>query len=106
MIIFYDHLFDKSEILQIIELSEDAPNHKGKIRQLVDDILHHGILEVILEKLHPSKHKTFLILVEERPYDPEILEYLREHIGHGVEDLITERANQLLTEIRQDLLED
>ncbi len=106
MIIFYDHFIDKTEVLNIVELSEDAPNIKGKTKQLVDDILHHGIIEVILEKLHPSKHQTLLLLIEERPYDPEILEYLHEHIGHEIEDIIAARAKELLEEIRQDLLQD
>ena len=103
-IIFYDHLIVKTEITDYIDSLEDEDNQKSKARQLVDDIIHQGVMEFILEKLHPKKHKTFLSQVEDRPYDPEIINYLKEHISPEVEAEITGHVEKLIEDIKKDLL--
>ena len=52
-ILFYDHLVDKTEALLFIDRLPEPENHKGKLKQLVDDIIHQGLIEYILQKLHP-----------------------------------------------------
>lgn len=102
--IFYDHLVFKSEIIDFIESTEEPENQKGKARQLVDDIIHQGVMEFILEKLHPKKHQTFLSQVEDRPYDPEIINYLKEHVSPEIEAEITSHVEKLIEDIKKDLL--
>ncbi len=102
-ILFYDHLITKSEIEIFLEASEEADNQKGKALQLVDDIIFQGIVSFILENLETHHHHTFLTHVHERPYDPEIISYLRDNIGPHIEDDIRTEADHLVKMILHDL---
>lgn len=101
--LFFDHLVIKTEIVEFINQSEEKENHKGKALQLIDDILYQGIINHILEKLHPEHHSTFLSQVHERPYDPELIAYLKKHIGPEIETDIQAAANKIVKQILKDL---
>ncbi|MBI1871859.1 hypothetical protein HYS10_00380 [Candidatus Collierbacteria bacterium] len=105
-IIFYDHLVNKTEVLDAIEKMDAPDNHKGKLKQLVDDIIHQGLIEFILQKLHPHHHHTFLTRVNDFPYDPEIIAYLRDHISEDIEKEIRAEADKLIHLIQKDLSTD
>jgi len=102
-ILFYDHLITKSEIESLINTGEEADNQKGKALQLIDDIIFQGIVSFLLEKLEPHHHRTFLTHVHERPYDPEIIAYLRDHVGPNIEEDLRAEADKLVKMILQDL---
>lgn len=103
-IIFYDHLFSKQDISDLINQIEEADSIRGKLHQLVDDILYQSILSLILSKLDQKKHDIFLEMVHDRPYDTEILIYLREHAHPNIEDEIKALADKLLGDITKDML--
>ena len=102
-IIFYDHLVDKTEVILLIENSNQLENHKGKMKQLVDDIIHQGLIEYILQKLHPHQHHTFLSRLENPPYDPELISYLKDHASVDIEGELQREAEKLIREIKKDL---
>ncbi|MEK7525186.1 MAG: hypothetical protein AAB548_02335 [Patescibacteria group bacterium] len=102
-ILFYDHLVDKTEVLLFIDHLPEPENHKGKLRQLVDDIIHQGLIEYILQKLHPHQHHTFLTRLEAAPYDPELLSYLKDHISPEFESELQKEAAKLISIIKKDL---
>lgn len=102
-ILFYDHLITRSEIDEYLETLEEEENQKGKALQLIDDIIFQGIINMLLESLHEHHHHTFLTVVHERPYDPEIISYLREHAGEDIEDQIKKEADRLVKMIITDL---
>lgn len=102
-ILFYDHLVDKTEVILLIEKSNQPENHKGKMKQLVDDIVHQGLVEYILQKLHPHQHHTFLSRMENVPYDPELINYLKDHTSVDIEGQLQHEAEKLLSEIKKDL---
>ncbi len=103
-IIFYDHLFSKQQVQELINKVEEAENLRHKLHQLVDDILYQGIVSMILSKLEDHKHQPFLDLLHERPYDSEIIIYLREHAHPDIEDHIKIEAEKLLGNIVKDML--
>lgn len=102
-ILFYDHLVNKTEALLLIDRMEAQENHKGKLRHLVDDIIHQGLIEFILQKLHPHQHVTFLTRLESAPYDPELLAYLHDHVSADFEKELSAEAERLIAEIKKDL---
>ena len=102
-ILFYDHLVDKTEVLLFIDHLQEPENHKGKLRQLVDDIIHQGLIEYILQKLHPHQHHTFLTRLEAAPYDPELLGYLKDHISLEFEQDLEKEAEKLVRLTQKDL---
>jgi len=102
-IIFYDHLTPRDKIIVIIKESKAPENQKGKALQLVDDILHQGLVDFILKQL-PEKHqRPFLKRLHSMPYDPEILTMLKERIADDIEDRIREEAERLINKVRQEL---
>jgi len=101
-ILFYDHLVKKEPIIILIDRSEEPDNRKFKAKQLIDDIIHHELLHFILERLEDHKHHTFLSLIEERPYDPEIIAYLQDHISPQIESEIERFADELIEKIKTD----
>ncbi|KKT35283.1 MAG: hypothetical protein UW26_C0012G0006 [Candidatus Collierbacteria bacterium GW2011_GWF1_44_12] len=103
-ILFYDHLINKEEVIILIESTDEPENHKSRAKQLVDDIIHQEIINFILDKLEEPKHKTFLYLIEERPYDPEIIIFLQEHVSPTIDRELQEFASSLIEEIKRDFL--
>lgn len=102
-ILFYDHLISKSEVVEILDSLNEEENQKGKALQLIDDIIYQSIVAHILEKLPPHHHGVFLSQVHERPYDPEILAYLKEHVGPDIEDQIRTAGTKVVKKIIKDL---
>lgn len=102
-ILFYDHLITRSEIDDYLNNLEEEENQKGKALQLIDDIIYQGIVAFVLDHLEEHHHHVFLNTVHERPYDPEILGYLKDHIGPDVEDKIRQEADKLVKMIIKDL---
>ena len=102
-IIFYDHLTPRDELIVIIKKSQAPENQKGKALQLVDDILHQGLVDFILKQLPEKHHRPFLKRLYSVPYDPEILSMLRERIADDIENRIREEAERLIKKIRQEL---
>lgn len=102
MLLFYDHLIDKTEIYLYID-NLDAPEDKKKsFKQTIDDIIHTGIVQFILEKLQPNKHRNFLNQLQQAPYDPELLTYLKNHIDDKIEEEIQKQADRLIRLIKKD----
>lgn len=101
--LFFDHLVIKTQIIELINQKSEPENQKGKALQLIDDILYQGILDHILDKLHPQHHTTFLAQVHERPYDPELIAYLKKHVGPDIEEDIRLAANKMVKQILKDL---
>ncbi len=102
-IIFYDHLTPRDKIIVIIKESKAPENQKGKALQLVDDILHQGLVDFILKQLPEKHHRPFLKRLHSMPYDPEILTMLKERIADDIEDRIKEEADRLVNKVRQEL---
>ena len=101
--LFFDHLVIKTQIIELINNKAEPENQKGRALQLIDDILYQGIINHILEKLDPHHHETFLTQVHDRPYDPEVIAYLKKHIGPDIEEDIRTAANKIVKQILQDL---
>lgn len=104
-ILFYDHLINKSEIESLVTALEEAENLRQKTLQLVDDILYQGIILMLLDKLHRSHHQTFLEMVHDRPYDPEIIIFLKERIHKDIDKDIGLEGMKLLRSTHKTLIE-
>lgn len=102
-IIFYDHLIDYSDIELHLTILKLKPKKRNKFRQIIDSIFHAGLLEFILQKLHPRHHRTFLSRLEYAPYDPKLLEYLKKHIDDQIETQLTTELHRIKQLILRDL---
>lgn len=102
-ILFYDHLISKAELIEIVDHLEEEENQKGKALQLIDDIIYQSIVAHILESLPPHKHDIFLSQVHDRPYDPEIISFLRDHAGPNIEEEIKAAGTKIVKQIIKDI---
>lgn len=103
MVLFYDHLVNKQQILIIIDNLPEPETQKYRLKHLIDDIIHQGLVEYILQRLHPHHHKTFLDNLHSTPYDPELIKYLQDKISPEFETELSKEADKLIEIIKKDL---
>jgi len=101
--LFFDHLVIKTQVIELINQKPEPENQKGKALQLVDDIIYQGIIDHLLSKLKPHHHETFLSQFHERPYDPELLSFLKKNIGPDIESEIRSAADKIVAKVLKDL---
>ena len=103
--IFYDHLVMREEIVKELDRYEIAVEERDELVQLVDETLHHHVLDVILTHLPKEKHQEFLTKFHDAPHDGKLLEYLRTETQIDIEEEIRKKAKttkkELLAEIKR-----
>ena len=101
--IFYDHLVVIDEVTTLLD-SLDTES-RNEIISLIDQTLHHHILDTILTHLPKEHHETFLERFHKAPHDPELLVFLKEYAVVDIEKAISEKAKKvkksLLSEIKK-----
>lgn len=102
--IFYDHLVVFEDIDKEIKQAAKTPEEREELWQLVDEIVHHKVLEKILDELPKKNHEEFLGMFEETPYDNSLMDYLNKKVKGNIEEIIKQEigslAFELLDEIR------
>lgn len=96
--IFYDHLVVREEIIAEIDKHQITIEEKDELVQLVDETLHHHVLDTILSALPKEKHENFLIKFHNTPFDQRLLDYLKNEIG-DIEEQIKNVAKKVKTEL-------
>lgn len=76
--IFYDHLVVREEVTVELDKYSLAREEKEELIQLVDETLHHQILNTILTHLPKEKHREFLEKFHKAPHDESLLEYIKD----------------------------
>ena len=103
--IFYDHLVLREEIIVVLDQHELSTEEREELVQLVDETLHHQVLDTILTHLPAEKHEEFLALFHQAPHDLQLLEYLKTETKIDIEGKIKETAaktkKELLGEIKR-----
>lgn len=96
--IFYDHLVVREEIIAELDKHVIAVEEREELVQLVDENLHHHVLDVILSSLPVEKHEEFLVRFHNTPFDERLLDYLKE-MDKDIEEKITEVAKKVKSEL-------
>ena len=102
-ILFYDHLVNKNDIHKQLDNLELPEDNKNKFKIMVDEILHAGIVEFLLQKLHPHHHHNFLSQLERAPYDPELLTYLKQYADDKIEEGIEKESQRIINLVLKDI---
>lgn len=100
---FYSHIVDTSSlILELgdMELSQEERKH---LLTLIDENLHHAILEKVLSELIEEDKKIFLHHLATDNHD-EVWKHLKAKITH-IEDKIDSVAHELKKELQSDIEE-
>ena len=100
--VFYDHLIFIEEITS--ELDSADPEEREELVDLIDQTLHHHVLDLILTHLPQEQHQDFVTRLHTAPHDVTIIDYLKIHIP-DIESKITTHAakikKHLLSDIRK-----
>lgn len=105
MKVFYDHLIVFDDIESEINSLADSTDERHELWHIVDDILHHRVLDFILGHLAEEHHQEYLNHFHKAPHDEILLGYLKHRLGHDFEDLLKQElgsvAVDLLAELRR-----
>ena len=97
--LFYDHLIILGDVEAHIKGIVETEEERHELWQIVDEIIHHRMLEFLLDQLDHKHHDEFLNRFHECPHDHEHINYLNEKIEGDVEDLIRNEISKLTLEI-------
>lgn len=105
--LFYDHLIHFEELNSSLNSIDLDRSQRDEFWQIIDEILHHKILEFILDNLHPYHHDHFIVMYHEMPYENSIMTYLIENVGDNfekkLENEISKFEKELLAEFNSSL---
>lgn len=102
--IFYDRFIILEEIeVELDKLSLEAPERQ-ELDQLIDEMIHHRVLDRILTHLPKQHHTEFLEHFHKAPYDEGLIDYLDDKIEKSVEEHVREEMKELKKEILEDIL--
>jgi|SRR3972149_6460613 len=101
--LFYDHLIILTEVETEIKSMAETEEERHELWQIVDEILHHRILHLFLDKLPEMHHDEFLHRFHKSPHDENLLGFLNERIEENVEELIKEEMELLTSEILREI---
>lgn len=92
--IFYDHLVGIDEITALVD---------GDLVDLIDNTMHHHILDEILTHLPVEHHKMFLERLAHAPHDPELLIFIQKITVIDIEKAIKKRAKAVKKELLKEI---
>jgi len=101
--LFFDHLLVLDEIEVFIAKNTKSTEEKEELWGIVDEIIHHKVLDVILGKLPKSLHGKFLKKFHSHPHDENIITYLQENIAENIEDLIKKEVGDLASSLLEEI---
>ena len=101
--LFYDHLIVLTQVEAEIKKTAQTTEEKEELWKLVDEIIHHRVMETVLDKLPRNHHEDFLTKFHEAPHDESLMDYLTGQIGENVEELIRREIGELAYELIEDI---
>lgn len=103
--VFYDHLIVLEEIEATISSAATTKEEKEELWKIVDELVHHRVLDSILTVLPREYHEDFMERFTQSPHDERLIIYLTEKSNKDVEKIIVEEIStlkkELLTEINK-----
>lgn len=101
--IFYDRFIILEEIeVELDNLGLEA-EERQELDQLIDEMIHHRVLDRILTHLPKKHHTEFLEQFHKAPYDEGLIDYLNEKVERSVEEHIREEMEKLKKDILEDI---
>lgn len=93
MTIFYDDLIDLGALDQELTSYVEDPAERAEIIEILDQSLHHVVMDVIFRNLPADVHELWLVQFTEDPSRVEHLDFLRQY-QPTIEDMIRVAATE------------
>ncbi len=78
--IFYDYLIDLKSLEKAIKKASKTEEEILELSSITDELVHHKVIQSILENLPKENHLEFLDMFQKAPHDDQISKYLKEKI--------------------------
>lgn len=101
--IFYDKYIILEEVEVELDKLEMAREEREELEHLIEEMVHHRVMDKILTHLPRHHHAEFLDHFHRRPYDEALIRYLDQRIEKSVKEHIEEEIKKLKEEILEDL---
>lgn len=101
--LFFDHLIVLTRVDSHVKSIAESMEEREELWQLVDELVHHRVMDLILGHLPEAHHEEFMEKFTEFPYEERLFIYLNEKTGKDLEKVITEEMKILEDEILSDL---
>lgn len=101
--IFFDHIIDSQDILETLDMYQIESEERQELELLVDEILHHHVLNIILSRLPTDHHTEFITRITKSPEDPEIWIFLKQHAGETIEIQVQEVAQKVKEDVKKEI---
>lgn len=97
--IFYDHLVAREEVTAELDKTEISLEERTELVSIIDETLHHHVLNTILAHLPAEKHEEFLKKFHQAPHDEKLLDYLKKEAKLDIEEKIREDTKKVKAEL-------
>jgi hypothetical protein len=101
--IFYDDLVIREEITLELDNYQLSKEERDDLLNIIDETLHHHILNLILNHLPKTKHQEFVSRLHARPGDSGLLDFLKTHAGSNIEEDIKSHAAKIKKDILSEI---
>lgn len=98
---FFNHLVKAEDLHEELEKLEMSTDEKIHIMKLIDESIHHTILDTILSELSDDDKKAFLSHLDSEDHD-QIWEFVNGKI-ENIEDKIKRAAEDIKSELHLDV---
>ena len=104
--LFFDHILELDELEAHLRDIAETEEERHELWHIIDDIIHHEVLDCIFDHLPHEHHEEFLEKYHSAPYDESLIIFTDERIEGDMNTLINERINSIGQEILQEALEE
>lgn len=101
--LFFDHIVDIADVHKTLDLYVIEAEERTELEQLIDEILHHHVLNIILSRLPTNHHPEFISMIKSKPHDTEIWVFLKTHAGEAIEDEVKQVSTKVKDDIKKEI---
>ena len=86
--LFYDHLIDLEKIHEKLDGYELTNTEKADLLQLIDETIHHEVMNVILTHMPKEHHEDFLDRFSQAPHQKKHITYIAQTANINIQDAV------------------
>ena len=105
MKVFYSHLLvNYGKLMATVESLGISQAEKSEAMKLINQTIHHGVVDAILECVDGRHHERILGRIKLAPDDPGILDLVNQLATDDIEAVLRKRITAMHLDLMEDLL--
>jgi len=103
--LFFDDIITFERISVVIGNTTQSEEERHELWKVVDDIVYHEVLHFILAALDEKHHAEFANMIQIKPYDSHIIQYVSYKTGRKIKSELKRHLKDLEQQILESLLD-